>query len=115
MADEKVSTYVAVLEYRGMDRSEFGCAKMDIEFIAPTPSEAILAALRFWQNRRRQLPEWFDTLLCMKIYVHYVGPIADDGMLQTRKSMHFFEYKYDTAGMPLVEYFHMKTEWLNNA
>lgn len=77
---------------------------IDVKFTSPSPAEAVRAAVRFWVGRHRAMPEHFGNLYRIKVANYLIGPIAEDGSLTNPGNFDFFEYKRDTAGLPLEEY-----------
>lgn len=80
------------------------CRSTMITYLAPNEAEAMKAAVRFWKGRNENLPDWFNKILCVKIYLQAIGEIEADGTLQTRLGFRLMEWKYDTAGMELEEF-----------
>lgn len=93
--------YKAYFDYR---RNDNHIQHMDITYTALNPSDAVRDALRFYRLREESLPDHFGEILCLKVAFYVIGPIAEDGSLTNPGNWHFFEYKYDTAGLPLAEY-----------
>lgn len=77
---------------------------IDVKFMAPGPEHAVRAAVRFWEGRQRNMPEHLGNLYCIKVASYLIGPIAEDGSLTNPGNFDFFEYKRDTAGLPLADY-----------
>lgn len=98
---ERISLYRAYFWYQSADPGE---RTIDIFFTAPDPMEAVRSAYRFWVGRNKNMPGHFRKVFCLKVVNYEVGPIAEDGMLTNPGNFDFFEYKYDTAGLPLAEY-----------
>ncbi len=77
---------------------------IDVGFTSDGPAEAVRAAVRFWEGRQRNMPAHFVNLYCIKVANYLIGPIAEDGSLTNPGNFDFFEYKRDTAGLPLADY-----------
>jgi hypothetical protein len=88
-------------------RTENGVSSTHHVYTAETPSEAIKSSLEFWKERHKHLPTIFRELLCCKIHPISIGPITN-GRLHSGVGFPFFEYKIDTAGLPIEEYFKMQ-------
>lgn len=98
-----VRVYAADFEYTEQDAPR-SYRVMTQQFTAPSPIEAIEAAARFWNGRVQAWPEYFGTLLCLKIRTLTIGPIDAEGRAGVVNNFPFFEFKIDTAGMPFSEY-----------
>lgn len=80
------------------------CRSTTITYLASDEAEAMKASVRFWKGRNENLPDWFNKILCVKVYPQAIGEIEADGTLQTRLGFRFMEWKYDTAGMELEDF-----------
>lgn len=98
---EVIRAYAAYYDFTNVDREG---RNIDIKFVAPSPADAVRAAVRFWEDRHRAMPEHFGKLYSIKVANYLIGPIAEDGSLTNPGNFDFFEYKRDTAGLPLAEY-----------
>lgn len=98
---EIINTYAAYYDFVNADHEG---RSIDIKFVAPGPDHAVRAAIRFWEGRQRNMPEHFCSLYSIKVANYLIGPIAEDGSLTNPGNFDFFEYKADTAGLPLAEY-----------
>lgn len=98
---DPVHCYSAVFEFLRDDKQ---VRTTDIDFTATNRSEAIRAAARFWDGRNKALPEHYHRLLCYKVYGKTIAEIGAAGEYRSMNGFNFFEYKVDTAGLPLADY-----------
>jgi hypothetical protein len=75
----------------------------DILYTSDNPDAAIREAVAWWRGRERNLSSHFAKILCIKVTPYEVGPLIN-GMLHNPCAFGIFEYKCDTAGLPLDEY-----------
>lgn len=67
----------------------------EIIFQSPSDKHAVDDVKRWFDNRHKNLPEFFARLLCVKLY-HFAVPIMrDDGYLDMATGLYFYEWKYD--------------------
>lgn len=92
MPTPELLTFKASYEYRANGQR---VRASDITYIAENEIEAARSFERFWDNRQREVPEWFGELLAVKIYQVTIRPIAEDGSYQNRNSLFNFEWKCD--------------------
>lgn len=83
--------YLTTFEYRAPESAR----GMDIHYRASDTTEAARAAWRFYESRRSMVPEFFGTLLCVKIYGFTVREIDEKGNYLSRSTMCLFEWKCD--------------------
>jgi hypothetical protein len=91
-----LSAFTAELEYQdGFNQTR----SSSITFTAKDSYDAVASVIRFWIGRQF-MPEFYNKLLCVKIYGDRFGPITKTGQLFNGTSFPFLEWKIDTAGMP---------------
>lgn len=98
---EVFPAYRAEFEFRRSDRH---IHTVYATYSAATCADAVRDAVRFWNGRHNTIPDHFTKILCIKVARYLIGPIAEDGSLTNPGNFDFFEYKCDTAGLPLAEY-----------
>lgn len=83
--------------YFACDRLPIAEEATDIIYEAESLYEACFDAKRWFENRNEAIPDWFQTLLCIK--VHVLKPVRpdDDGYLPPN-SYQAFEWKHDWPG-----------------
>lgn len=98
---EKVQAYEALYEYRDQDG---GVHSIDVIYTADDVNDAVRAAGRFWDGRKRNLPTNFSKVLCVKVNHRTLGPVGHDGRLFNDRGLFGYEWKIDTAGMTLADH-----------
>lgn len=66
-----------------------------VDFLADSRGDALDAAVRWIADRKKNVPDYFKTLGCIKIYTVALGYIDVTGSSTGVTSMPFFEWKYD--------------------
>lgn len=74
-----------------------------IHFRAATDAKAVVAARSFWNNRYKNMPEYFAKCCCAQIWEFDPKPLDEDGGLQgTGRCRMVFEWKIQTGLGPGV-------------
>lgn len=83
--------YYVEMEHRRLA----GAASTEIHIKAKDLPTAARDVWRFYESRKKIMPELFGKLLCVKIYGFTVGEIDSKGNYMSRITMCMFEWKCD--------------------
>jgi hypothetical protein len=106
-----LSIFNASYEYLDDERQ---VGSTSVNYTAEDRYDAISSSIKFWVGRQQALSERSNKLLCVKVASVNIGPFGSTGSLFNPGNWPFFEWKVDTAGVPLEIHALMKIDEMSN-